>query len=166
MANHMRVEQFVDLRDSEEIVYIVRQHPVSHAFRFILFIFWILIPFILLYPLLQIPLFGVLAFLLFVGSAALYGFFAFRKWEHTAIILTTERIVDVDQRGWIERVVTEIPLSRVVEATYRTGGWFSAILRTGVMLIRTSQRFPDIEFYFTPHPARLARRIHELQREI
>ena len=161
----MNPERLIGLHDSEEIVEVVHQHPISHACRFVLFLCWLLIPFVLLYPLLQVSSIGIPAFLLFILSAALYGFLAFRQWDHTALILTTRRIIDIDQRGWRERIVTQIPLSRVIEVTHRTGGIFSALLRTGILTVRTSPRFPDIEFFFAPHPARLARRICERQDE-
>jgi membrane protein YdbS with pleckstrin-like domain len=162
----MRLEKLIQLQPNEEILEIVREDLVPHAPKILIFILWLLAPFFLLYPLLQLGWIGFVVFSLFLVSAGWFGWRTFHRWSHTMFVITDQRIVDLDQRGFFQRVVTEIPLERIDQVTYEIRGVLPTVLRLGAIIVTTAGQAADLEFRRVRQPARVSALINELRRVI
>ena len=81
-------------------------------------------------------------------------------------VITDRRIVDVDQKGLLRRVVSEIPLYRIDQVTYEIGGFFSTLFRLGVVVVTTAGQAADLEFRRVRQPARISALINDLRRVV
>ncbi|KKW33188.1 MAG: hypothetical protein UY77_C0004G0009 [Candidatus Uhrbacteria bacterium GW2011_GWA2_53_10] len=162
----MRIEKLTQLQPDEEILEIVREDPLAHLMKIAMFILWVLAPFFLLYPLLQLGWVGLSVFTLFLFSAGWFGWCVFHRWSHTMFVITDRRIVDVDQKGLLRRVVSEIPLYRIDQVTYEIGGFFSTLFRLGVVVVTTAGQAADLEFRRVRQPARISALINDLRRVV
>ncbi len=160
----MRIEKLIQLQPDEEILEIVREDLVPHAPKIALFILWLLAPFFLLYPLLQLGWLGLVVFSLFLVSAGWFSWHTFHRWSHTMFVITDQRIVDVDQRRFFQRVVTEIPLGRIDQVSYEIRGILPTVFRLGVVIVTTAGQAADLEFRRVRQPARVSALINELRR--
>lgn len=66
-----------------------------------------------------------------IGGTALF------KWWNGMYILTSERIIDVDQRNLFHRVVGELPIENIQDATYEVKGLLATFLNYGDVVVQT-----------------------------
>lgn len=162
----MDVSKLFQLKPEEEVFEIIREDFAPHSLKFFLIGLWFVVPFFFLFPLFQIGIIGVIIFIVLIGSAFLIGLRSFRKWNNTVMIITDRRIVDVEQNGFFDRVVTEVSFPQIDEVSYRVKGFFPTILRIGVITVKTTGNAADIEFKRMRRPARLHDLINDLRETI
>ena len=158
----MRIEDIVQLKGGEEILSIVHEDAIPHAPKFALLFFWIVIPFFFLFPLFHLGLIGVLIFLALLGSALAVTYRQFKKWSHTMLVVTDRRVVDVEQKGLFDRVVTEAPFTRIEEVSYRIKGIFPTIFRYGELHLKLAGAAADIDFRRVRAPSKIQDLINDL----
>jgi len=81
------------------------------------------------------------AYYLFVW---LFGFFSFIDYYLDVWIITNERIIDVEQKGFFSRTISEQRLFRVQDVTSEVNGFFATVLKYGNVHVQTAgakQRF-------------------------
>lgn len=66
-----------------------------------------------------------------IGGVALF------KWWNGMYLLTTERVIDVDQRRLFHRVVGELPIENIQDATYEVRGVVATALNFGNVVVQT-----------------------------
>lgn len=155
----------IQLKPHEEILQVVRESLVPHSGKFFLLGIWFLLPFFLLFPLLNGGTIGMVTFgLLFVFST---GFLwrASRSWAYTLLIITDKRVIDIDQHGFFDRTVTEIIYDRIDEVTYRTKGIIETVFQYGTIRLHADGTAADIEFVRVKRPARIHNLINDLRHQ-
>lgn len=90
--------------------------------------------------------------LLFTWTAA---WSAFTQYYLDILILTNERLVDVDQRGYFSRQVSSLLLSRVEDVTTNVHGILASMLRVGTLKVQSAGASPEFIIRGIPHPDRL-----------
>ena len=149
----MPIHNLIQLKADEDVLQEIRQHPLTHWREIMVFFIWFIAPFFFLFPLWQAGASGIFVFFFLAISSLFYGLRAFRKWKNTIFVVTDYRIVDLDQRGLLERVVSEIPLTKITDVSYRIKGFFPTLLHYGTLRVSTQGSSADIEFRRLPHPA-------------
>lgn len=121
------------LQAQEQIILATRQYLPSLAGRLLLSAGLVLLPCFLLVPLINWRPWGwwllgglVILALLVVGRT-------WRRWRGTMLVITNQRVVDIDQRGVWERVVSEAPLERVSDVHFSQRGLAGTLLRYGTV---------------------------------
>jgi hypothetical protein len=154
-----------NVKEDEEVLALVRRTPLVVLGPTVLVAVLIIAPFFFLYPLLKVGPFGVVA----VVASVLAGIFLGIRttWVHqlNALILTATRIVDVDQRGFFHRVVSETTFDKVQDVSYVIKGIAATIFRYGSVVIQTAGNAANIELNGVRHPQRVQDLILKLQRE-
>lgn len=143
------------LEDDEEMVQVYRRH-FSSQLRFVLiFLLLLLLPFFFMFPLFQQHLPGVAVFLLLLCVAAVYGFRRLFIWRGGMFVITSKRVIDVDQRGFLNKSVTECDLGAIQEVSYRQRGLWQTLFHLGNLEIQTAGDDADIEMpdIFEPEKA-------------
>ncbi|MDD5252215.1 MAG: PH domain-containing protein [Patescibacteria group bacterium] len=136
----MNVTDSIRLKEGEEVVAVVRRTPIVHLPRLAAALLLISAPFFFM-----VPLFGMrwrwLGVTVFAASIALGLYLALRGfviWFWNAFIITTRRIVDVDQRGLFERAVSEATYDKVQDVSYHVKGVWQMLLGYGTLFVQTA----------------------------
>ncbi|MBI2475364.1 PH domain-containing protein [Candidatus Uhrbacteria bacterium] len=154
-----------ELKPHEEILETVRTSLVPSLPRFLLFIFWILVPFFFLFPLFREGVGGVIVFFGLLISGMVLFLREYTRWSGTQLIITDKRIVDIDRRGFFDRVVTEATYRQIDEASYRVKGFFATVFRYGTIRLLLNGSSADIEFARVFRPSRVHNLINDLREE-
>ncbi len=65
-------------------------------------------------------------------------------------IITTKRIIDIEQRGLFSREISEIPLLHVQDVTIEVGGIVETFLKFGTIKIQTAGE-REFTIHYVPH---------------
>jgi uncharacterized membrane protein YdbT with pleckstrin-like domain len=161
----MTIEKLIKLRPGEKIVEIVHNDFVSALPWWIFLFAWMVVPFFFLYPLWQQGWIGVVIFGALVISSFLMAWRTYFSWQRTALIVTDQRLVDIDQHGFFNRLITEVDLNEVEEISFKVKGLVATIFRFGSVLIRTAGERADIFLRHVHQPIKLHHLLNDLMEE-
>lgn len=157
---------------NEKIVYFLRRHPITLFNLFVGYFFILAIPLagawylnqfrpdLLQYPILM-PLL-VMGGSIFFLFAWLFLFQAFLDYYLDMWIVTTRRILNIEQRGLFSRTVSELRLYRVQDATANVTGFVHTMLDFGDVEIQTAAEHDRFLFEDVKHPTQIEKTILEL----
>jgi len=150
--------------DNEQVILVVRAHPITQ-------IPWLLnsIIFIVFFYYLNffLPSFLNLGQIIFINLFALstisaYIWFNFLSWYFNVGIVTNQRVVDVDLQAIVYREVTYANLNKIEDVTSKGGGFLASIFNYGNVFIQTAGTEVNVEFMDIPRPAEVSRIINNL----
>lgn len=151
------------LKEQERILSEVLQYGLTQMWHyFVGFLFLFLAAFFMFWFLGHdwwgISLFSVLIFL---------GFFTiFRNyylWKKNVFYITTHRLIDIDQKGFFEKVVSEIPYDQIEDVHGKIKGMWGMLLRFGTVSIQTGGGKVKIILQNIKRPLQLQQQINELR---
>lgn len=141
----------------EDIILLVRRHPIVLLPQFFLFLFLIFSP-VLFFPVLKTAL-GLNNFALWMGMSVLMFSIAltvlvdtYFKWFYTVNIITDERVLDVNFTNILFHQFVDAQLERIEEVSHKPVGIFSSIFDYGDVFIQTAGAKPEIVFNSVPRP--------------
>ncbi len=154
-------KDFADQFDDEEVLFLFRKHPVVMRKGLVismLAIFAGTIP-ALIKPELSYFYGGlaggfILAVLLFVPSWIVYWYSVF--------IVTNQRFIQITQKGFFNKSVVDIGLSKIQSTNYEIKGVQATLLGFGTIMIQTYMG--DLVVHEVHHPAEVIRKISEILR--
>lgn len=173
---------YLNLHPGEEIKFIVRHHWAGFLGTLLIVIAMALFPIFGLFianlafgsqigqvmPIIIIALSSYFIFLL----TFLFG--TFINYYFDIILITNQRIINVDQQGLLARRTSELNISEVEDANAEVNGFLRSLFNFGTLVIETAGKGtsdegrPGMHGYFTiddlPDPNRLARTILEFNR--
>jgi len=159
---------FVNQQEDEEIVLLLRAHPVTN-------LGWILLTLVMLVAPSFVLSFGILTLpgkFIFVGQMTWYlvtFLFAFEKflmWYYSVFIVTNERLVDIDFDNLTFRNITHTNLNHIEEPEMITGGFVRTMLQYGDIFVTTASENPSIEALAVPMPQKVVNVISRLSEEL
>jgi hypothetical protein len=92
---------------------------------------------------------GVSAYYLFVW---LFSFFNFIDYYLDVWIITSERIIDIEQKGFFSRTISEQKIYNVQDITSETKGMLRTFLKFGYLYIQTAGAKERFVFEDVPDP--------------
>jgi hypothetical protein len=107
----------------------------------------------------------VIGFFLLVISSLVFFWRSFHQWSRTIFVLTDRRIIDIEQKGFFDRVVTETVYPQIDEVNYRMKGLWSTLFRYGTIRLHLEGSAADIEFEHVRTPAKIHDLINDLRRD-
>lgn len=155
------LEDVLQLKDTEDVKLITRRHLMTLAPGLFLALVLIVIPFFLLFPLFSWGIFGVILFLFAVISGIVIAVRSFLLWDADVFIITTHRIVDVDQKGVFMRMVKEAQLPTIQDTSWKRHGMMETVFRMGTITIQTAGH--SIEAHRIPRPELVQDLLNELR---
>lgn len=147
------------LGENEKVVLTIRKHWFVMARTVVLFILLILAaPLILTFlPLLApeanpaaidaIVNFGLS---LYIMAVLAFLFLAWMDYYLDMWIITTARIIDIEQQGLFSREISEIPLSSVEDVTIEIRGVVETLLKFGTIRVQTAGK-GEFTITYAPH---------------
>lgn len=162
-------ERFVTQQQDEEIVLLLRAHPITNAGWIVLTIIMILVP----TALEAAGMFsGTPLKFMFVGRMTWYlmtwafAFERFLNWYYSIFIVTNERAVDIDFHNLMSRTVTHINLNHIEEPVMRQAGFGSTMFNYGFVLVQTAGKNQTVECAACPWPHKVVDIINRLSEEL
>ena len=163
LPNHLPNEKVVKVIRRD--IFILFKKIIFSAILFVLPLF-ILVIMLSVYPklledILSYPLLVLLAsaYYLFIW---LFFFFSFIDYYLDAWIITNERIIDIQQRGFFSRVISEHKLFRIQDVTSEVHGVFPTFLKYGDVYIQTAGTRQRFRFHEIPNPNKIRDKIIKL----
>lgn len=154
--------------DNEDVLLLLRQHPITQIKWIFIILGLALVPFLLSYidfwqlmPL-KYQFFSMIFWYLLVSGIALE---AFLSWFYNVYIITDERVIDVDFLSLIYKNISAAKLDNIEDITATTSGAFAAIFDYGTVKIQTAAEVTEFEFANVPHPAKVTTLLNELLQE-
>ncbi len=77
-------------------------------------------------------------------------------------IVTTRRVINIEQKGLFSRVISELHLNQVQDVTAETHGFLATILSYGYVYIQTAGTRERFEFKRVNDPVKIKARVSEL----
>ena len=159
------LEDVLQLKEGENVVRLTRRHILTLAPPLLLALVLIVLPFFLLFPLFDLGVIGVVMF----AAAVLFGIgVAYRGvmlWDADVLILTTHRLVDVDQKGLFTRNVTEAQLANIQDVSWSKKGFWQTVLGMGSVQVQTAGSANKIEAIHIAEPQRLAEFLNDMRHQ-
>lgn len=159
----MEIPKFIELKGNEEALEIVNASLVPRVWKFILLVLWALLPFFFLFPLWREGMIGIIVFVFWLASGLLLLFRAYVCWARTVLVITECRVIDHDQRGFFNRVVTEARFDQMDEVSFQVKGIMPTIFRYGILKIQLRGSSADLRIDDAKRPDRLANLINDLR---
>ncbi|MFA6909404.1 MAG: PH domain-containing protein [Patescibacteria group bacterium] len=158
-----RIVKYV--KEDEHLVMIVRRFWLSVLLPASFSLACSIASFFFLVPLFRKGTIGVVGFfvlllfgiLLAVRTAIVYAFNAF--------LITDKRIIDIDQRGFFDRTVSECAYTNVQDVSIRMKGMAATLFRYGSILIQTAGTTTNLELSGVHHPERIQEVVSRLIEE-
>lgn len=156
----------------EKVLHIIRKDLFILFKRAMLFILLIILPLIFFYLMVITDpalLLGTISYpLIVLGTSAyylfiwLFFFFSFIDYYLDVWIITNERIIDIQQRGFFSRVIAEQKLFRIQDVTSEVNGFIPTMLRYGDCHIQTAGTKQRFFFHEVPNPDKIRDNIIKL----
>ncbi|MEK7163973.1 MAG: hypothetical protein AAB768_02395 [Patescibacteria group bacterium] len=161
--------RFVAQQEDEEIVLLLRAHPITNIPWILLAILMLILPSLLLGGGLFTAVPGKF---MFIGKLTWYLMalvFTLEKilyWYYSVFIITNERLVDIDFYNLMYRTVTYANLNHIEEPESITGGFIRSIFQYGDVYVTTASEKPTVEALNVPFPDKVVDIISRLAEEL
>lgn len=162
-------QKFITQQEDEDIVLLLRAHPITNIPWILLAIIMLILPGLLMstgmfanvaYPFLLIGrMTWYLMTLMFIMEKVLY-------WYYSVFIITNERLVDIDFYNLMFRVVTYANLNHIEEPASVTGGFIRSLFKYGDVWVTTASEKPTVEGLGIPYPDKVVEIISRLSEEL
>lgn len=158
MADKAFGTQFED----EDVLFVFRKHPVVMRRGLIVVSLLVLVGVI---PSLFKPDLNVL----FIGSAIGLGIGlilllpTWIGWYYSVFIVTTQRLIQITQKGLFHRSVVDMGLNQIQMVNYEISGLQETLLGFGTIMMQTF--VGDLIIHDVHHPAKIQHRLLEILRE-
>ncbi|MBI2641630.1 hypothetical protein HYW87_03490 [Candidatus Roizmanbacteria bacterium] len=156
--------RFESQHTREEVILVLRAHPVTQLPWIINSIVFLIVLIILNFFLPSVLNPAQIFFANVFGFAVIFAYiwFNFLGWFFNVGIITNERIIDVDFHSVLYKEVTEAQLGKVEDVTAKSGGFFASVFNYGNVFVQTAGTEVNIEFYNVPKPSEVTKIINQL----
>jgi len=143
---------------------VVRKHPIVMRRGLVL---GLLGPLLGELPAIIWPQIGFGWFLGGIGIGIIVGYLIFLpdwiKWHFSVVVLTNKRFIQIQQKGFFSRSVSDLTLHQIQSINYSIEGVEQSLFGFGTIKLQTFMG--DVELHHMHHPAKVVRRIQEILRD-
>ena len=157
------LEDVLQLKEGEQVKSIARRHVATLVPTLFLALLLIVVPFFLLFPLFSWGIPGVVLFFVAVLIGIVVAVRLLILWDADVLIVTTLRVIDVDQSGLLTRTVSEAAMSAIQDVTWSRKGLIETVFRMGSINIQTAGAATVIGATCIPFPKETYELISELR---
>jgi PH (Pleckstrin Homology) domain-containing protein len=160
----------VELHSNEEVKGTARQYPARLLIPLLLAANLVALAFFMLVPLWGLHLWHwdihVLGQFIFFAAVGIGCIWALRAWvthRGTMLIVTNQRVIQLDRRGLFDKNVSEIPYESLSDVSYRTKGIFEMMAGAGTISFQMLGGKGEYTFKHLLHPAAFHKKVMELR---
>lgn len=164
-SNMHHLSDVIKQKSYEQIVYLLRRHPITflpHVFLFVILTAIPIVMYIFLstyFPaLFNDPIYFPLLVLsgsIYMLSILLFFYTEFIIFYLDIWIVTNDRIVDIEQHGLFSRSTSELDLFRIQDVTSDTHGLIATIFKYGTVTVKTASNNVHIIFRDVKNPDKI-----------
>jgi hypothetical protein len=157
--------EFETKHDKEDIVLMLRQHPIVN-------VKWVFFTLLLLSGPTLLGMLGVFALLpagfqLVITMAwylvtSAYAIEGFLNWYFNVFFITTDSIIDVDFFNLVDKRVSQADLEMIQDISYSTNGVLGTMLNYGNVQIQTAAEITEFKFESVPNPEKVVKILEDL----
>lgn len=151
------------LRDDEEVLLIVRRSPVIYLWSWFFSCVCIIASFFFMFPLLRLGGWGLLLFFVLLFAGLFLLFRVIRLLRLNLLVLTNQRIIDIDQQALFHRVVSETGYEAIQELSFMIHGILGTAFHIGTLVIHTEGSRADIAVSGIKDPHKLQEIISKIK---
>lgn len=155
---------FEDQFDDEEVFFVFRKHPVVMRKGLV---FGLIGPLIGVLPSAIHPAWGFGAFFGGLAIGLIIGGIIFTPswitWHFSVFIVTSQRFLQITQKGFFHRAVSDINLHQIQTVSYEVSGLQETLLGFGTIKLQTY--VGDFVVHDVHHPAKIQKRIIGILKE-
>ncbi len=167
----MSIHQLYQEKPGEKLVMALRRHPITFVRPTLFFLLMAALPVALAWlvlganptfanPLLEIG--GTLLASTYYLGIWLFFFSEFTSYYLDISIITTERIIDIDQQGLFGRTIAELHLSRIQDVKSEVKGIFATMFNYGMIEVETAGEEENFKFQQVHDPNGARQKILDL----
>ena len=156
----------VKLKESEEILIVIRQTPIAFATSLFVGLTLFLLPFFLLFPLISWGKWGMVIFCILLGIAIIFALYRFIDWYFNCGIVTNMRVIDIEQKGLFARTVSEVPYYKIDDVSYHMKGVRQTMFRYGNVVVAIRGYRSSVTLRNVGKPAMVQELILEVERQV
>ena len=124
-----------ELDNNEQFIAVIRKHWAALVARISKAIILIMIIVVVYEKLIEFE-YGFKIALVWIIASILYGVYGIIVWDLDCYIITSKRIIDIDQKSMFRRTVAEVEIENIQEAIYEINGPLEAFLNYGTVKIK------------------------------
>jgi len=152
------------IEEDEEIIEELRRHPIVLFSPFSkVFVGFLVVVIIFLVS--GASSFFSLAFFIWLIFGGLYFFYYYYVWRKDAYIITEEKIVIREQRGFFSKSISEAAFSDIVDVTHEIKGFIPTLFNFGTVRVQTASSDP-LELAMIPKPQSTQSLIQDLREKL
>ena len=159
----MSIENKIKLKEGEQILSVTKRYGLTFFWWWIFIILLFVIPFFFMFWLFQHGWWGQTLFTIPVVLGVLTIIRTLFLWQKNILIITSHRLIDVDQRGFFDKIVSDIPYDQVEDVMGRIRGFWGTIFRYGNLTIQTGSGKVQIIVDKIKQPTFLQQEINEIR---
>lgn len=156
---------FTDQFDDEDVIFVFRKHPVVMRKGLII---GLLGPLVGVIPAAIHPAYGMVVFFAGLGIGCVVGLIVFFPswigWHFSIFIITSQRFLQIKQKGLFSRSVSDLGLQQIQSVSYEVSGLQETLLGFGTIIMRTY--VGDIVIHDVHHPAKVQKKIVGILRDL
>lgn len=165
---------FSGLKDDEKILLVVHRHwfDILRQLVLILIMLMIILGSVIFLPEIMVTFetpFAQSLFLFFLSLFAvitwLTGFIVWIDYYFDVWIITSTRIININQIGLFSRQVSEMEMEKVQDVSTKVNGVIATFLNYGDVLIQTAGEIPLFQFRKVPNPYSIKDLLMSLQKK-
>lgn len=152
------------LKDDEQLIRVVRSFPLAFFWPIFFGVILIILPFFLIVPLFKWEILGMIIFGLLLMAGLILLIRAIILIYFNCFIITNQRVIDWDQRGLFDRVISEADYNKIQDISFRIKGMLGTMLSFGTIQIQTAGTAPVLELKFVRRPQKIQALITDVKR--
>lgn len=133
----MNIGRKIKLKENERIVKEIRRYGLTYFWSWLLILLLLATPFFFIFWLFRHGWWGQLLFAAPVFMALWILLRTLFFWRRNVLVITTRRIVDFDQRGFLDKTISHIAYDQIEDVLGRIKGLGGTIFRYGNLEIQT-----------------------------
>ncbi len=159
----MSIEKKIKLKEQERIISVIHRYSLTFFLWWVLIALLFTIPFFFMFWLFDHGWWGQTLFIIPV----VLGFFTLIRtifvWQKNILVITTHRVVDFDQRGFFEQIISDVPYDQIEDVMGRIKGVWGTLFRYGNLNILTGNGKVQIIVDKVKQPTFIQQEINEMR---
>ncbi len=126
-----RLIKKINTQDDEIVIDIIRKSLWYWFWSITLAIVLLILPFFLIYPLFLQGWWGAMVFFVVLAISLILIYRIYRIYHYTALIITTKRLIDMEQTGFLNNSSSVILYGKIQDVNYKSHGLLQTIFKIG-----------------------------------
>ena len=159
----MNIEKIINLKEQERIVRIIKRYGLTLFWSWFFVFILLVVPFFFMFWLFRHDWWGITLFVVPIVLSFLLLFKTIFVWQRNILIITTHRLVDIDQKGFFHKEISRVAYDQVEDVAGSIKGFWGTIFRYGNVIIQTGNGKVEVIVDRIKQPVQIQDEIQEMR---